>query len=139
MKRMMTVFLLIVTLFASGHATLAFHYCGGNLRDVGLAGYAEAHVCCCTATHREAGGNRTGVTHTPCCADHFVSLVTDDYPAARQAVIIEAHAGWQPAPFVEDDFSCAGVHAPLLRQIFPPDDPAPHCAALRHLICTYRL
>jgi hypothetical protein len=139
MKRIIAVFLLIVTSFASGHATLAFHYCGGNLHDVGF--YTAKHACCCQMTaHRESCGDRTGVENAPCCVNHFISLVTDDYPNARQEITLEPHHDFQPMLFAVNDLFRPCESASLLQHIFPPDSSARHCTAkLLHLICTYRI
>ncbi|MDR1331277.1 MAG: hypothetical protein LBK07_04160 [Tannerella sp.] len=137
MKRMIAVFLLTVTLFASGHATLAFHYCGGSLHGVSLAGYAGVQTCCCRTVHHGTSGNHTGIENTPCCENHFVSLITDDYPDARQEAPIAASFEFQSAMFAADNLLHSAENMPPLPLPLLPCDTAPRRVALRHLICIY--
>ncbi|MDR1601645.1 MAG: hypothetical protein LBS42_04360 [Tannerella sp.] len=139
MKRIIAISLLIVTLFASGHATWVFHYCSGSLRNVGLAGYTEVHACCCRMASHEASGNQPAVGNTPCCANRFLSLITDDYPVARYETSFETAHDFQPAPYVGYDMfrPCENTLFQPQQQAFPPGGLARHGAALRLLICIY--
>jgi hypothetical protein len=143
MKRMIAVFLLIATSLASGHATWVFHYCSGTLRNVGLAGYTEAQACCCTGRQREASsGNRAAVGNKPCCVNLLVSPSTDDYPAVRQEkeTPFESSRAFHPAPSAANSlFRLCECASPLLPRVLASGCAARHGAALRRLICIYRI
>ncbi|MDR0757693.1 MAG: hypothetical protein LBF85_07600 [Tannerella sp.] len=141
MKRMIAFFLLIATLFASGHATWVFHYCSGSLRSVGLAGYADAHACCCRKAQAGDAENRILVGNTPCCANRFISPVTDDCTAVRYEARLEMSHDFQPAlPGGYGLFgSCENTASLLHQKTFPPGGLARSGAALRLLICICRI
>jgi len=139
MKRMIAIFLLITTLFASGHATLAFHYCGGNLREVGWAD-ASIHSCCCQKVHADCPDNQDSVDNLPCCRNHFIQITTDDYPAAQQTMIKMTNY-YDCQLFIcfalNSDAIRPEIHNFQSQQVFPPGHVVRRSADMRHLICTY--
>ncbi|MDR2121388.1 MAG: hypothetical protein LBP64_11035 [Tannerella sp.] len=141
MKKIIAVFLLFVSLLASGHVTWVFHYCSGSLCNAGLAGYVEIRECGCAKTQRGfPSEGRPAVENTPCCANIFVSQDTDDCSAVRQETMRETtHTDLRTAPFAASEL-LRPCGSPLSRQhAFPPEGRARDGAALRRLTCVYRI
>ncbi|MDR2027259.1 MAG: hypothetical protein LBQ01_06860 [Prevotellaceae bacterium] len=141
MKRIISVFLLIIMAFASVRTTWDRHYCGGILRSVTLAG--KSSTCCC--------GNDKGVEqdNSPdlpkisrfCCSDYLIDLATDSFDLSRFAAGTVQHI---PKPFIthEDALKlCRPEDVLPVQYVFPPGagEPARYNADLLTLICIFRI
>ena len=80
MKRIIATGMLGIMLLSAVQPTLAFHFCGGALASVGLAG---AGGCCCrkaTEGAACAAASADGVSEPAesCCSDYVTTLSTGD-------------------------------------------------------------
>ncbi|MDR0798685.1 MAG: hypothetical protein LBN18_02860 [Dysgonamonadaceae bacterium] len=109
MKKALSLLLLIVTLLASPHATLAFHYCGKTFRSIEIAG--SETVSCCERTKRQAAhDNGNSIQDKTCCSNHYLEIGTDDF-TTTQNVTIENHKNFH---------SIIYLFAPVLEWNNPP-------------------
>jgi hypothetical protein len=140
MKRKITaLFLLIVTLLASSHATVAFHYCGGNFHAVAIAGF-EKISCCEEKKGHETHGNENEISNTPCCSNHYLEITTDDF-SVTPTIVTDHPNGFQPVLFnpclpLGSDITVA---MQTLTYIFPPGNLAESGIDLLLSICILRI
>ena len=121
MKKVTVLFLLIVMLFASSHATVAFHYCGGDLRSVRLGG-AEEVSSCGEKEHHRSGHSETAIQQTPCCSDRYQEIDTEDYTKTQQMVPAGNDKDFHPATFASHPVFGSGdlFEADSFQCAFPP-------------------
>jgi hypothetical protein len=142
MKKITAIFLLIVTVLASMHATMAFHYCGGSLRSVGFAG-SEKVSCCEDENSREesyAGGNT--IQGIPCCSNRYMKISTDDFSAAQNVITGNGGDSQPVAPVscpVSEEESRVAALQHTFQFIFPPGGHVPSGIELLLSICILRL
>jgi hypothetical protein len=92
MKRVISIFMLSLMVLTSAHATWLWHFCGNDLRSVGIAG--EQVACCCgeTASNHEdetAGAQNMRQPFDSCCSDYTIKISTDDFSMQQQDITSE--------------------------------------------------
>ena len=144
LNKIIAVFLLIVTLFASTHTTLAFHYCGGSLHSVGIG--AEHKKCCCDDERRHCGGEQrlcgddAKIQTKSCCSDLFLDIETDDFTKSR--LVAENVQDFQPAMLLFGISIMEVSHrfsANSFQIVFPPGNGAKSGIDLLLAICILRI
>jgi hypothetical protein len=139
MKRILSVFLLIIMAFASVQTTWNRHYCGGILRSVTLADGNSA--CCCGDENQIEKNNSQGLPQINkfCCSDYLLDIVTDNFDLSHVTI----GTVW----FMSKAFLCHDDSLKLsepesfsvLQYIFPPGRLAKYNADLLTLICIFRI
>ncbi|MDR0866125.1 MAG: hypothetical protein LBO74_14505 [Candidatus Symbiothrix sp.] len=127
MKRVVLFFLLSVMSLVAAQPTLAFHYCGGNLRSVGMTDEDPQKSCC----------GKSG-----CCSHYTVKLTTDDFQTPQQDSTIETDLVPNPIWQVSLDvvlIERESTDSLVLQRIFPPGGLATYHADLLTLVCTFRI
>ncbi|GHV03383.1 hypothetical protein FACS1894159_12140 [Bacteroidia bacterium] len=82
MKRPLAILLLIIALFASTHATLALHYCGGRLHSLVVPGSSQSS--CCKGGHHHDQSDT--LRSSSCCTELWLQTGVDDLSSLRQDV-----------------------------------------------------
>ena len=128
---------MIVTLLATSHATVAFHFCSGKLHSVALAG-SEIKSCC---KEEESHEGKNMLQNTPCCSNHYQVISTDDFSINQQEKIAGNDTVFHPAAFILSPAIVLSdpVAAQTFQHIFPPGGIARSGADLLTLICIYRI
>jgi len=127
MKRTMSFILLMSLLLTAVQPTIAFHYCKGELHSMGFVKKDLPKSCC-------------EKNHSNCCSNKILKVQTDQFPIHQTAINIQASVDIHPLFFaIDDDLFNPYKNSLLLPQGFPPGNLARHSAALRHLICVYRI
>ena len=127
MKRTISFIILMGLLLTAAQPSIALHYCKSELHSVSFVKKDLPKSCC--------EKNRPG-----CCSDRVLKIKTDSFSILRTDTDIQAPACPQTVFFTVGDvliFPCKTNL--LLQQVFPPGGLARYSAALRHLICIYRI
>ena len=125
MKRLFSIFLLMIMLLAAMQPTLVFHYCGKSLRSVGLEQTQTNH--CCSGS---------------CCSDYKVTIATDDFQTARQESVDFRPLTCSPVLVVLSDFvwQWREIFTPLISPfVFPPGGFARCGVNWLTFICIFRI
>jgi hypothetical protein len=148
MKQAISIFLIFVMSFTSVQTTWVFHYCGGHLHSIGLAGGKPEMTCCGGRMETAAAANDGEGLHTvsappaPCCTNHTVEISTDDcqtpqqanetagtYPVANPVLFLSGRlSGWSEP-----------VDSRIIQSFFPPGGLAKYTADRLALICIFRI
>ncbi|MDR0814995.1 MAG: hypothetical protein LBN37_04495 [Bacteroidales bacterium] len=123
MKRIVSIFLLLLMLAASAQPTLALHFCGGTLHSVHLG--KNVPSCCKNAEttdgRNEAGTSQGILFQKTCCANYQIDIHTDTFQTQDAATDIVPLASCisclLPAFMLPDTDSDSFA----VRHIFPPD------------------
>lgn len=144
MKRITAILLLIILSFTSVHTTWAFHYCGGHLHSIGIAGGQTAAGCCGTDEQtNHASEDKAGKfaviaqPETPCCLNHLIKISTDDFQVSQQQIL--SNIGTNPV-YIPADQIFLSENPEIFRKIqytFPPGNPVTYKVDLLTLICTF--
>jgi hypothetical protein len=129
MRRIISIFLLIVVVTAGAHPTLVVHFCGGELYAVGFTD--ESIQPCCA-------GSMDG--DTSCCRIHKIQISTDDYQHEIPLVaplLPTVENIWLTSNYalnrVKPDNSLVPQH------LFPPGSLNKQSIDLLTYICIYRI
>ena len=76
MKKTLAIFLLQLTLVIGALPAVAMHFCGGELRAVGVFNDAAEKSCCSSASKPEHG---VSLRSEGCCDTQIVEFTTGDY------------------------------------------------------------
>ncbi len=114
---------MIVSLFASSHAMLAFHYCGGSLDSVRIIGSAGTSSCCERENNNQKSSEKGNIIqNTPCCSNQLFEIKTDNFPTTHHEIIIGGEKNFHPIAFTF--YPASGLYnidTPQIFQfIFPP-------------------
>jgi hypothetical protein len=126
MKRLLSIFFMLFLLLAAMHPTVVFHYCGGNLRSIGLSDNQEQSSCCCGK----------------CCSDYKVTLATDDYQTTPTVTVGTDLQTLHLAPFLltGDLFlQHPDCISNLIQPIPPPGGLPKYGVDLLNFICVFRI
>ena len=82
-RRIISIFLAVVMLFASSQVSVAFHYCGGELHSVMLSD-TEADDCCGERDCTPVQNTESTFQETPCCSNHIEQINIDDFQVSKQ-------------------------------------------------------
>jgi len=139
MKKITAIFLLIVTLIATSHTTLAFHFCGGNLHSVALAG-SEITSCCEEKESHASHESGDAIQNIPCCSNHYQEIGTDDF-SNQQVVAFGNDNVFHPVAFIPAPvFGWGDIPAiQTFQHIFPPGGLVKLGIDLLTFICIFRI
>ncbi|MDR2858881.1 MAG: hypothetical protein LBV64_00590, partial [Mediterranea sp.] len=89
MKRILSIFLILVMLTAGAHPVFAIHFCGGKLHSVSLMTNESVKPCCDESAAADAlysghTGSLLTESHASCCHIQEVQISTDDYQRQAQ-------------------------------------------------------
>lgn len=123
MKRLVSIFLLLLMLAASVQPTLALHFCGGELHSVRLGGNLTS--CCKNA--RTIGDAEGVFFQKACCANYQIDIHTDTFQpqdAATDIVPLVACISCLFSalmlPDTDGDFFAARLNVPPDSLTYPP-------------------
>jgi hypothetical protein len=92
MKKIIAVFIAVVTFVASLNVTVAFHYCGGEFHSVALAATAVKGCCEGEDEHRSVGADNIAVLQgEECCSSHIQQISTDDFQITKYDVSFKSN------------------------------------------------
>ncbi|MBN9351853.1 MAG: hypothetical protein J0H55_14325 [Chitinophagaceae bacterium] len=75
MKKIISIFLLVIYTTTSFSTTINMHYCGGKYSGLTFANFGVAVQCNC-GTHNS--------THNGCCSEKIICAKTDNHKTAQQ-------------------------------------------------------
>ena len=138
MKKTLAIFLLQLTLVIGTLPAVAMHFCGGELRAVGVFNDAAEKSCCPSASKPEHGVSLRG---EGCCDTQIVELTTDDYlHTAGQSdlnkILPLFETVWHPAGSLDRVVDEGVVKT---SSYFPPGGLSLPGADLLAFICIYRI
>jgi hypothetical protein len=128
MKRAISIFLLLIVSLVAAQPTIAFHYCGNQLKSVEISSLEKQTSCC---------------GKTNCCSNHLIQITTDRFQLPQQAWSVELPSLLlKPAVFVffDDLFKKETTNTPLLLQtLFLPGGLIKHNINLHVFLCIFRI
>ncbi|MCL1937256.1 MAG: hypothetical protein FWF52_02535 [Candidatus Azobacteroides sp.] len=127
MKRLLPILLLLIMSLVAVQPTVAFHYCGKQLRSVGILRENSPSDCC---------GQKN------CCSHYTVKLSTDHFQLPEQEIILKNSSPNQAAwffltvqPFEEKEW----INWRIYQTVFPLGIFAPYQPDLLSWICIFRI
>ncbi len=160
MKRIVSIFLLLLMLVVGAHPVLAMHFCEGNLHSVGILDndieksccddmanmpqYNEPQSCCAensdaTSHHKESGLSKS---HEDCCDIQKIKISTDDYQRQERQlntnhILLSFDNVWFTLNYIIN--SIEPDNTVEVRQTFPPGGLINQHVDLLTYICIYRI
>jgi hypothetical protein len=118
MKQIVALGMLILVLLCGSHATVAFHYCGGEFRSAMFVGAAEK--TCCGAANEDDAANEDAVRRAPCCSNEYRVAATDDFYSAPEVPATDDREGTATPVFEAWKTAEIGFSIRLFQSVFPP-------------------
>lgn len=161
MKRIVSIFLLLLMLVVGAHPVLAMHFCEGNLYSVSILNNDIEKPCCaanmesmsqpeetdsCCAENSDGKSHqeesRLSKSHNDCCAIQKIKISTDDYQRQEKQlnighVIPSFDNVWFTLNYILN--SIEPDNTIEIRQIFPPGGLTKQHIDLLTYICIYRI
>lgn len=149
MRRVISLFLLLLMALTTVQTTWTMHFCGGSLRYFGFA-TGESGCCCGSMTDDEGCEKENTADGTPslhallesCCSDYTFKVSTDDYCPQEQNVSVEAAQQLAPSVSFLSDYPLNVLEPEsqaLVQHVFPPGAYALSGSDLLSLICILRI
>ena len=138
MKKTLAIFLLQLMLVIGALPAVAMHFCGGELRAVGVFNDVAEQTCCSSASQPEHG---VSLRSEGCCDIQIVELTTDDYHhTAGQSdlnkILPLFKTVWQGANSLARVVDEGAIKT---SSYFPPGGFGLHGVDLLTFICIYRI
>jgi hypothetical protein len=120
MKQIVALGMLIVILLCGSHATVMFHYCGGEFRSATFVHGAEKSCCAAAYAKAAADGSEEAVRRAPCCSNEYRVAATDDFYSAPEVPATDDREGTTTPVFEAWKTAEIGFSIRLFQSVFPP-------------------
>ncbi|KAA6349932.1 hypothetical protein EZS27_002671 [termite gut metagenome] len=147
MKRILSIFLILVMLTAGAHPVFAIHFCKGKLHSVSLMTNKSVKPCCGESAAADApySGHTESLlvteSHASCCHIQEVQISTDDYQRQAQLNTIPVLPAFESAWIILNGISnrIEPDNSSTIRHLFPPGGLNKQNLDVLASICIYRI
>ncbi|MDR1103208.1 MAG: hypothetical protein LBL42_05575 [Tannerella sp.] len=149
-KKITSLFMLLIAALMAFHLSFAIHYCSGHVASVDVFGSASGRCCCGGAGGEEAGcsgwgqdasafplGGSLTDAGNACCSDSFVTMETDEYQMPSAITLSGPDGGM--ALFVFLPVQALPLSETAVRRVIRPPGCFRHGPDLLAQICILRI
>jgi hypothetical protein len=123
MKKVIAVFLAVITFVASSHVTVAFHYCGGEFHSVALVSATVENCCEGEDLEHRSPCNGAEFQSEKCCSNHIQQISTDDFQITKQDISFKSNSAiFLPVVILFQGFQDLQKLFLIFERVFSPPD-----------------
>ncbi|WP_139785137.1 hypothetical protein [Parabacteroides sp. Marseille-P3160] len=147
MKRIISIFLLLVMLVVGLQPVLNMHFCGGDLLSVSIVERSDEGGCCCAdkghepkAESNEASSLFLANEHRNCCVQQQIEIATDQYQVQSfelSKLLLSLNHIWLAWDYTINYINPG--HSVSIQHLFPPGGLNKLNLDLLAFVCVYRI